>query len=192
MRLRGLATLLLFCSLESIVAAQEPTDKSAVPASLSRPCSAPAVSRKDKAKAKPANPNPVAPACLEALGSLVELHEFFQSYVREQHWRIGGEKIAEDSWIFARYLDKDELLQFAKEGLLAGHVTWSEGKGVVQVTAHELDAGFTRVEVSARFQGSGQNIDRFAPPRDSWDLDSNGALEKLLISALEAHLKSIH
>jgi hypothetical protein len=71
-------------------------------------------------------------------------------------------------------------------------VNWTDGKAIVQVRTRELDGGFSRVEISARFQGSGQNVDRFAPPRDSWDLESNGALEKNLIAALEAHVKSLH
>lgn len=134
----------------------------------------------------------MGPACLEAKGSALDFQEFFQSHVRAQSWQISGEKIIEDGWIFSRYLNKDELLQFAKEGLFAGRVNWTEGKALIQVETRELDGGFTRVEVTAKFQGGGQSVDRFAPPRDSWDLDSNGALEKNLITALEAHVKSLH
>ena len=191
MRASVLLILISLFSLDSPTFAQEPVDKSS-PSPLSRPCSAPAgTSRKGKPKGKSAATSDPA-ACLEVKQSLVDLHEFFQSYVRDQGWSIDDERIAEDSWIFTRYLTKDELLQFAKEGSYAGRVKWVAGKVIVQVAAHELGGGFTRVEVSARFQGFGQNVDRFAPPRDTRELDSSGELEKMLISALEAHLKSIH
>lgn len=193
------ALLLFFLAHSFVISlrAQSPDDKpvSEAAVSLARPCSSVAADSKSKDKGKPksaANRTPSGSACLEAKGSLVDLHEFFQSYVRQQGWRIDDERMAEDSWIFSRYLNKDQLLQFAKEGTYAGRVRWTEGKAVVQITAHELDGGFTRVEVSARFQGEGQNLDRFAPPRDTWDLDSTGALEKSLMAALEAHLKSVH
>jgi len=71
-------------------------------------------------------------------------------------------------------------------------VTWSEGKAIIRVSTRELDGGYTRVEVSVHLQGFGQNVDRFAPARDTWDLDSTGLLEKTLIEALEDHFKSLH
>ncbi|HEX4543958.1 MAG TPA: hypothetical protein VH114_12380 [Candidatus Acidoferrum sp.] len=179
------------CPFETSIA-QEPTDKPTAAASTVRPCSAPPA-RKNKTKAKgAARVEEFAFACLEAKGSPLEFQEFFQSYVRAQSWQISEERIVEDGWIFSRSLSKDELLQFAKEGPLSGRVNWTAGKALVQVRARELDGGFSRVEISARFQGGGQNVDRFAPPRDSWDLESNGALEKNLIAALDAHVKSLH
>lgn len=193
---KGLILFFLCYPFATALCTQSPDDKPANElVSLARPCSfaASGSKSKEKAKSKPAMRRvPSAPACIEAKGSLVELHEFFQSYVRAQNWRIDDERVAQDSWIFSRYLDKEELLQFAKEGAYTGRVRWTEGKAVVQITAHELEGGFTRVEVSAQFQGGGQNVDRFAPPRDTWNLDSTGALEKSLIGALEAHLKSLH
>lgn len=180
----------------SFVHAQAPEDKSASSDSLVRPCAMPAHAkpgRKDKTKRKPSTaPDETAFACLEAKDSPLNIQQFFQSYVRAQAWRFGEEKIIADGWIFARYLDKDELLQFAKEGPLAGHVTWTEGKAVVQVATRELDDGYTRAEISAHVQGFGQNVDRFAPARDTWHLDSSGLLEKNLIAALEDHFKSLH
>lgn len=94
--------------------------------------------------------------------------------------------------MFVRHLDKDELLQFAKEGRFAGRVTWTEGKAFVLMTTLELDNSFTRTEVTARLQGFGQRVDQFAPPKDKWDLDSSGVLEKTLIEVLEDHFKSLH
>ena len=194
MRLHSLALLLVVFSFEAMASAQEPADKAPSEAALSRPCSSSRLnpSKRDKRKAKSAAQAKESTfTCLEAKGTSVDLLEFFQSYVREQRWRIGDEKIVEDSWIFSRSLDTDELLQFAKEASFAGRVKWTEGKTLVQITAHELDAGFTRVEVSARFQGIGEGVDRFAPPRGSWDLESTGALGKMLIGALEAHVNSL-
>ena len=149
--------------------------------------------RKNKTKGKAvANASGIGPACLEVKDSPLSIQEFFQSYVRVQAWRFADEKVVADGWIFGRALDKDELLQFAKEGIFAGHVTWSEGKAVVLVATRELDDGYTRVEVSVHLQGFGENVDRFAPARDSWDLQSTGLLEKTLIEALEDHCKSLH
>ena len=186
---------LLGTSAAAQVPAREAAEKPASEAAPSRPCaSRPAnPSPKDKAKSKAATGEKESSStCLEGKGSAVDLQEFFQSYVREQGWRIRGEKIGEDGWTFSRFLDKDELVQFVNEGLLAGRVKWVDGKALVHVATHELDGGFTRVEISARFQGGGQSVDRFAPPRDSWSLDSNGILEKILIAALDEHLKSMH
>ena len=188
--------LLFFApSFEEYARAQVPEDKPTTSASLVRPCAVPTQSKprgKNKTKGKP---TPAADensfACLEAKDSPLNIQEFFQSYVRAQAWRFGEEKIIADGWLFARYLDKDELLQFAKEGPFAGHVTWTEGKAVVQVATRELDDGYTRAEISVRVQGYGQNVDRFAPARDTWDLDSTGLLEKTLIAALEGHFKSL-
>lgn len=195
----ALLILLVAGALETRSAAQEPVppaaDKATNEVAGSRPCPSRSAhsSPKDKSKTKSAasSKEPVS-TCLEAKGTPVDLQEFFQTYVREQRWRIRGEKIAEDAWIFSRFLDKDELAQLVKEGPLAGRVKWVEGKALVQIETHELEGGFTRVEVSARFQGGGESLDRFAPPRDSWNLDSNGTLEKILMVALEAHLKSLH
>ncbi|PYT72068.1 MAG: hypothetical protein DMG39_10895 [Acidobacteria bacterium] len=183
-------------SPENCSYAQAPEDKPASAAPAVRPCDSrqesPKPARKDKTKGKnDADSKEFAPACLEAKDSPLGVQEFFQSYIRTQAWRFGEEKIVADGWIVARYLDKDELLQFAKEGRFAGHVTWNAGKAVVVVTTRDLGDSYTRVEVSARIQGSGQNVDRFAPARDLWNLNSSGALEKTLIAALEDHCKSL-
>lgn len=192
----ALVLFLLEPSLERRASAQAPEDKDAGSASI-RPCverePRSRSARKDKGKAKGrASSEEAAIACIEARDSALNTQEFFQSYLRAQTWRFGEEKIIADGWIFARYLDKDELLQFAKEGPFAGHVAWTAGKAVVLVTTRELDDGYTRVQVSAHMQGFGQNVDRFAPARDFWDLDSTGLLEKTLITALEDHCKSVH
>ena len=192
-----LLLLLLLPALEKPACAQAPDEGSANSQAMARPCGGPPTSskpdRKNKTKARTVSNSPeLSPACLEAKDSPLNIQEFFQSYVRAQAWRFAEEKIVADGWIFGRSLDKDELLQFAKEGRFAGRVTWSEGKAVIVVSTRELKDGYTRVEISARLQGFGQNMDRFAPARDTWDLDSTGLLEKTLIEALEDHFKSLH
>jgi len=195
MRLHNLAFLLIVCSLGIGASAQESAEKSPAPAALSRPCPAQQMSSGHKHKSKgrsTRNAEEAVSGCLEAKSSTLDIQEFFQSYLRAQSWQFGEEKIVADGWMFVRYLDKDELLQFAKEGIFASRVRWAGGKALVQVTTREVDGGFTRVEITAQIQGNGQNVDRFAPPRDSWDLDSTGLLEKTLIGALEDHFKSLH
>jgi len=191
-----LSLLLFFSSFETRGAAQEPSDKAATPVASVRPCPAdaanskPARETKKKGKSAAAGSTAVPPACVEVQASALDIQEFFQSFVRDQSWRIGEEKIAEDAWTFSRYLDKQELLRFSNEGPFAGRVNWTEGRALIQVRTRELGKGFTRVEITARFQGYGQNVDRFAPPKDSWQLESNGTLEKNSISAIETHVKS--
>jgi len=195
--LLGVTSLLLvLLSFELRGAAQEPSNKASSADASSRPCSADSenlkAAREHKKKGKGNDANEAASGCLEAKGSALEIQEFFQSFMRLQGWRFGEEKIAEDSWIFSRYLDKGELLRFAKEGPYAGRVNWNAGKALIQVRTRELEGGFTRVEISARLQGYGQNVDRFAPPKESWNLDSSGALEEELSAALDANVKSHH
>jgi hypothetical protein len=192
--LGAISLFFLMAPVENFAFAQEAGEKPAVSESTVRPCGEvqtdPKPRHKDKRKGGGASQ--VAMACLEAKGAPLEIQEFFQSYVRAQGWRFGEEKIVADGWMFARHLDKDELLQFAKEGRFADRVTWTEGKALVLVTTRELDDGFTRTEVTARLQGFGQSVDRLAPPKDTWDLDSSGVLERTLIEALEDHFKSFH
>lgn len=188
----------VLCLLGARVAAQTPSDKAAGMSEVVRACaSAPTSSkpaRKDKAKGKggAANSMDIVPACLEAKASPIQIQEFLQAYVRDEKWTILGEKTAEDLWTFSRSLDKDELVRFSKEEPFAGRVIWSDGKAFVQVRTVELQGGFTRVQIFARIQGSGENADRFAPPQDSWQLQSNGMLENTMIAALETHFKSLH
>jgi hypothetical protein len=183
-------------SLENRAYAQAPEEGAVHSAVMVRPCALRPTSKpdpKNKTKGKTAaHPPEFTLSCLEAKDSPLNIQEFFQSYVRVQAWSFVDERVVADGWIFARALGKDELLKFAKEGRFAGHVTWSEGKAVVRVSTRELDDGYTRVEISAHLQGFGENVDRFAPARDSWDLDSTGVLEKTLIDALEDHFKSLH
>ena len=194
--LGALSLLVFFSTFETRGAAQEPSDKTTASVASVRPCPADSMNskpaRETKKKGKGAGSNEIPPTCLEVQTPAMDVQDFFQSFVREQTWRIGEENVAEEAWSFYRYMDKGELLRFSKEGPFAGRVNWKQGKALIQVRTRELEKGFTRVEVTARFRGYGQNVDRFAPPKDSWLLESNGTLEKTLVSALESHLNSQH
>jgi hypothetical protein len=192
----GFFLLILSCPFALPLAAQGAGDKAAAAASLTRPCPAVVVDSKHARKNPPKGKNAAAsdqptPACVEAKARALDVQEFFQSFIRTQGWKIGDEKTSEDSWTLFRYLEKDELLRCSKEGLLAGRVNWTAGKAFIQVTTRELQDGFTRVAVAAHYQGYGQNVDDFAPAKESWQLDSNGTLENELISALDARFKSL-
>jgi hypothetical protein len=131
-----------------------------------------------------------ADGCLEVRSTTLEIQEYLQAYGREQKWNLSDEHVAEDAWTFSRKLEKDELLRYAKKDANTERVNWTSGVAFVQVQTAELDEGFVRVQVSARFQGYGQSLDRFAPPKEFWPLSSGGFLEKQLISALEMHFKN--
>jgi hypothetical protein len=192
----GFFLLILSCPFAPPLAAQGAGDKPAATSSHTRPCPAVVVDSKHARKNRPKGKNAAssdqpAPGCVEAKARALDVQEFFQSFIRTQGWKIGDEKTSEDSWTLSRYLEKDELLRCSKEGPLAGRVNWTAGKAFIQVTTRELQDGFTRVAVAAHYQGYGQNVDGFAPPKESWQLDSNGTLESELISALDAHFKSL-
>jgi len=84
--------------------------------------------------------------------------------------------------VFIATWDKDELLRFSKEGPFAGRVNWKQGKALIQVRTRELEKGFTRVEVTARFRGYGQSVDRFAPPKIRGCWNPTARSRKTLIS----------
>jgi hypothetical protein len=164
-----------------------------------RPCkvaTATAKSRKETNRNKQKNvqdtPEAGTHACLEAHSTSLDIQEYLQAYTREQKWSIGDERVAEDNWTFTRILESKELLSATKNDSGNSHVTWTSGKALVKVRTEELEGGFTRVSISAGFVGYGQNPDQFATQKQSWPLDSNGALESQLISALETHFRSLH
>jgi hypothetical protein len=182
---------------ERCATAQAPADQTADRTPIARPC--PALStnskpaRKENRKRKgAADSNEAPPACLEAKASALDIQEFLQSFIRDQKWNIRQEKVSEDSWSFFRSLDKDELLRFVDIGPFAGRVNWTAGKALVKVNTSEAEGSFTRVLITAKFTGYGQNADRFAPPQELWKPASNGTLEKSLVSALETHFQSMH
>ena len=129
-------------------------------------------------------------SCLELRSTTLEVQEYLQAYGREQKWNLGDEHVAEDAWTFTRKLEREELLRYAQNDANTARVNWTSGAAFVQVRTAELEEGFVRVQIAARFQGYGQRLDRFAPQKEFWPLSSNGSLEKQLISVLEMHFKN--
>jgi len=154
--LGALSLLVFFSTFDARGAAQEPSDKTTASVASVRPCPADSMNskpaRETKKKGKGAGSNEIPPTCLEVQTPAMDVQDFFQSFVREQTWRIGEENVAEDAWSFYRYVDKDELLRFSKEGPFAGRVNWKQGKALIQVRTRELEKGFTRVEVTRVFE----------------------------------------
>jgi len=132
-----------------------------------------------------------AGACIEVRSRALEIQEYLQAYGREQKWNLSDEHVAEDAWTFTRKLEREEFLRYTKNDANTDRVKWTSGVAFVQVKTVDLGEGFVRVQVSAHFQGYGQSLDRFAPPKEFWPLISNGTLENQLISALEAHYKNL-
>lgn len=131
-------------------------------------------------------------ACLEIQATPIEIQEFIQSLASE-HGRTPAQLHTHgDTSTFVRHLEKDELLQYAKTEILAGHITWTEGKAFLEVKVGETADDFTRVQITARFQGHGQTSLALARPTDWWPLASKGTLEGGMIAALESHFSSGH
>jgi hypothetical protein len=196
----AIALVILACAPLSVSRAN--TNKGFPPGSstgdsLVRPCmntatgSKPSKEKKKTGKKNLSDPNAeTSRSCLEIHSTALEIQEFLQAYGREEKWKLIEEHIGEDAWTFSRKLGKDELLQFTKRDASSDGVNWTSGVVFVQLRTVELTAGFVRVQISARLQGYGQNPDRFAPPKESWPLSSNGGLENHLISVLEGHFKN--
>jgi hypothetical protein len=198
----GAAIALLILAIAPVSVSRANTNKGFLPGSstgdsLARPCQNTATGSKPSKQTKKTGKKNLGDAnaetsrsCLEVHSTALEIQEFFQAYGREEKWKLIEEHVGEDAWTFTRKLEKDELLQYTTRDAKSDGVHWTSGVVFVQLGTVELAAGFVRVQVSARFQGYGQNPDRFAPPKESWPLSSNGGLENHLISILEAHFKN--
>jgi hypothetical protein len=198
----GASIVLLILAIAPFSVSRAKTTKGFAPASptgdsLTRPClNADSGAKPSKEKKKTGKKNlgdtngETSRNCLEVHSTALEIQEFLQAYGRQEKWHLIEEQVGEDAWTFTRKLEKDELLQFTKRDANSDAVNWTSGVAFVQVRTAELAAGFVRVQVSARFRGFGQGQDRFAPPKESWPLSSNGGLENHLISVLEAHFKN--
>jgi hypothetical protein len=174
--------------------AQTPSNQT-TQAAVTRPCAAtpasakPAKSSKPSGKGKAVDVAEVPAVCLEVQGESLDIQEFLQKMVRELKWKTGEGQATEDAWTFVRYLERADLERFAKTDAVGGQVAWTEGKAVVQVRTVEARDAFTRVEISAGFQGYGRSADRFAPPKDTWTLLSTGALENDMMNALKTRFQ---
>ena len=129
--------------------------------------------------------------CLELRQSALDVQEYMQKFVREQDWQAADEQVGEDAWTFAIHLDAEKLHRYTKT-FADPKMHWRGGRGLIQVRTMEQKDGYTRVVISARFDGYGESEDTFSIKRESWAMESNGILEGILISALELHMKTAH
>jgi len=174
--------------------AQQPTAISA-PSASTRACSANPVLEPGKqkhAKTKHPLPQEPAPACIEVKGEPLEVQEALQGIAREQQWRIHDNHATEDTWTFLRYLNTDELEQYADTKVLVQPVDFEDGKVAVVVRTSDIGGGYTRVQISTQFTGEGKSSDTtMKQPATSWSLHSKGTLEKEMIASLTARYQHI-
>lgn len=166
--------------------------------SSSRPCSVnpvltPSGKGKHAQKSKhPLRPEP-APACLEVKGQGIEVQEYLQNTAREQQWRVGENHASEDTWTFVRYFNPDELSKYADTNVLNEPVKFTSGKAAMLVLTTDIENGYVRVQVSARFQGNGKSTDKvLGQPADVWPLNSKGVLEQEILKPLQTEYKAIN
>lgn len=133
----------------------------------------------------------VEPVCLEVKQSVLEVQEYFQKVVRDLRWTVIDEQATEDFWNFSIHVDAEELAAYTKPAPEL-RISWTGGKASVNVQMIERPDGYTRVLVSARFDGYGEQQDSFAPKRESWPLPSNGALERKLSAIAKEHFTAGH
>ena len=129
-------------------------------------------------------------ACLEIAANSLDVQERLQALVRETRWTVSDEDTDPFFWTFSVQVTKDELVADTQPEPAAEQVDWTGGKARVMVQTSELPGGYTRLTVSANFDGLGESEDKFAPQRASWKLKSNGRLEAALIEALRKRLKA--
>lgn len=128
-------------------------------------------------------------ACLEVGAASLDVQERLQAVVRNGRWNISDEDIDQFFWTFSVQLTRNELVADTKPDAAAAQMEWTGGKALVMVQTSNLSGGYTRLTVSAKFDGFGESVDKFAPERASWKLKSNGRLEAGLIAELRKRLK---
>jgi hypothetical protein len=179
---------------------------SLAPAVLARPAQSgespvracpPGTEQLGKTKASSSNKKhglPSAPvrtdACLEVHSPALDVQERLQKFVRDQNWSVDDEQVDENLWTFHRELSPQELLAYAKPEPSAAKVEWRKGRATLLVRTVELDSGFSRTTITAKFAGFGELDDALATQRSSWSLLSNGQLEANLAAGLRATYRS--
>jgi hypothetical protein len=160
---------------------------------LTRSCNPAADELKGKKKPRKKDQSPVAPgaACLDVRESSLAVQESLQKFVREQRWNIGEESVTEDTWTFSRYLKREELSDFVRPWT-GKAIEWRAAKVLINVRTTELPGGYARTVVTARYEGYGEPEDQFAPKRESWTLQSNGAMESSLLAVVSRQLEKSH
>lgn len=156
------------------------------------PVLAPIGKNKGSREAKhPLSPEP-APACVEVKGEGIEIQEFLQKTAREQAWRIGENRVSEDTWSYVRYLDADELEKYADAKVLVEPIRFTSGKAAVTLRTTEISEGFVRVQIIVHFQGEGKSADKvLGQPGSVWIIKSKGVLEQEMVTALQTRYKPL-
>jgi len=122
----------------------------------------------------------------------MEIQEFLQNTAREQAWRIGENRVSDDTWSFARYLDRDEVEKYADTKVLIEPIQFTSGKAAVTLRTTEIGEGYVRVQIMVHLQGEGKTADKFlGQPESVWSLNSKGVLEQELVTALQARYKPL-
>lgn len=198
LRAQLFVSLLLYCPLQ--LTAQTPASPpNSAPATTAntRACSAnPVLAPTERSKAAKKSKHPVPPeplpVCLEVKGQPIEIQEFLQSVVRELQWRTGENHASEDTWSFVRYLDAEELGKYGDTKVLVEPVEFTSGKAAITIRTSELPDGYSRVQITARFQGEGKSTDKiWAQPGSVWTLRSREVLEQELSDALRTRYKHV-
>jgi len=98
--------------------------------------------------------------------------------------------MTEDSWMFSRELDKDELLRDITDEAKSKRVEWTGGTVRVHVNTSQLPDGYARTIIRANFRGYGRNLDQFAMHQEYWELDSNNNFENSIVTVLRTHFNA--
>ena len=162
-----------------------------------RPCSAnpvlsPGTTKKGAHKPKHPLPTEPPPACIEVRGEGIEVQEFLQTTAREETWRLTESHVSEDTWTYVRNFDPDELEKYADTTVSLEPVKFTAGKAAVTVRTTEIGDGYSRVQISAHFQGEGKSADKvMGQPSSVWPLKSKSVLEQELLTALQTRYKPV-
>jgi hypothetical protein len=143
-----------------------------------------------KKKSRAAVPS-AGSGCIEIQQSALQVQEFLQKVVRDLRWAVANEQATEDFWNFSIPIDAEELAAYTMPSPEL-RISWSAGKASLNVRTNELSDGYTRVLITAKFEGYGKQEDAFAPKRESWPLTSNGEIEAKLITSLKDHFAAAH
>jgi len=173
-----------------------PAQQNPVPKPVVRPCAdswndSGLNSKKNRSKSSKKEKRPETGACVELPFSALEIQEYLQSHAREEQWKIIGDQMTEDSWMFSLELGKEDLLKDTTEVSKKKRVDWDAGTVRVYVNSAQLPDGYTRTIIRASFRGYGRNEDQFAMKREYWELESNNSFENSLVSALQTHFGGV-
>jgi hypothetical protein len=163
----------------------------------SRPCSAnPVLAAGEKKKGSHNSKHPLPaqapPACIEVKGEGLEIQELLQDTAREQAWRIGENRVSDDTWSYVRYFGPDELEKYADTKVLIEPVQFTGGKAAVTLRTTDIGEGYARVQIMVQFQGEGKSSDKvLGQPGSMWTLNSKGVLEQELVTALQTRYKPL-